>query len=805
MNDFRYALRVLRRSPGFAAVAILSLALGIGANTALFSIFSSLILRPLPVRDPDSLALLTNGSWSYPIWDEIRARETALFDGAFAWSPQRFDLSASGRSDSVDGAYVSGRLFEVLGITAIRGRMITPADDGGVAPEGPVAVISHRLWRQRFAGASDVVGRQLTVQRVPFTIVGVMPSGFFGPDVGRMTDVMLPFAVEPLIRGPESRLAQKGSWWLQIMVRRKPGQSLDQANAALRVLQAHITEGASRQLEPFSFAAAATGNSSLRRRFETPLFAMVIAVALVLLVACGNIASLMLARTLARRRELSVRLALGCARWRIARLLLIESLIVAMTGAAFALMFAKWSSALLVQQLSTWQSTVSLDLALDWRVLAFTAVLACLSALIAGVAPVLGLKSVGAGEALKDAGRGIAGDRRLSVRGTLVVVQIGVSLVLVVAAGLFLRTFASLSQLPLGFVPEPLLVAELNLQASGGPPEERGARVERLRDATAAVSGVRSAAVSSVRLLTGGGTSSGMVAIDDGAMSRIRPALWINATTPGWFETMGISLRSGRDFEAGDRAGSHPVAIVNETFLRRFLPGEPPIGRSVRLGFDAGTRYEIVGVVGDTVYTTPREGMLATMYVSMAQRKPSEFWPTVLLTLNAAPGTRALVERDVAEALRRADPAIAFTFGTFDQLVEATVTQERLIAMLSAFFGGLALLLAAVGLYGVVAHTVRARQMEIGLRMALGAAPSSIVRLVFQRVGVLIAAGLAFGLAGSLWAARFVQALLFHLEARDPLTFGSAAAVLVAAGVLAAWLPARRAARLDPATVLREG
>ena len=499
VDDSRFGFRQIARNPGFTAIVVLTLALGIGANTALFSIFNSLILRPLPVRDPGSLALLTDGSWSYPIWSEIRTRETELFDGAFAWSAQRFDLSAGGQAEPVDGAYVSGRLFEVLGVTAIRGRMITPADDGGASTDGPVAVISHRLWQQRFAGAHDVVGRQLTVQRIPFTIVGVMPRGFFGADVGRMTDVLLPFAAEPLIRGPESRLAAKSSWWLQIMVRLKPGQTLEQANAALRVLQAQITEGASRQLQPFTLVAAATGNSPLRRRFETPLLAMVVAVGLVLLVACANIASLMLARSLARRREFSVRLALGSSRWRIARLLFIESLIVAVTGAAVGLVFASWSSALLVRQLSTWQSMVSLDLALDWRVLAFTAALACLSALIAGVAPALGLKRVEAGEALKDSGRGIASDGRFSVRGALVVAQIAVSFALVVAAGLFLHTFASLNQLPLGFVPEPLLVAELNLQAGGGPAQERSARVERLRDATAAVSGVRSAAVSSVQ------------------------------------------------------------------------------------------------------------------------------------------------------------------------------------------------------------------------------------------------------------------------------------------------------------------
>ena len=805
-QDLRHGLRQITRNPGFAVIAVLTLALGIGANTALFSIFNGLILRPLPVRDPGSLALLLNGSWSYPIWNEIKARETELFDGALAWSGGSFDLSSGGESDLVEGGFVSDRFFDVLGVTAIRGRMLTPADDGGGAPDGPVAVISHRLWRQRFAGANDVVGRQINVQRIPFTIVGVMPAGFFGPDVGRMVDVMLPFASEPLIRRQESRLSSKGSWWIQIMVRLKPGQSLEQANAALRVIQAQITEGATRRLEPLTLAPAATGNSSLRSRFEAPLFAMVVAVGLVLLVACANIASLMLARTLARRRELSVRLALGSSRWRIARLLFIESLMVAGAGAAIGLAFAWWSSALLVRQLGTWQNTVSLDLALDWRVLAFTAVLTGLSAMVASLAPMLGLRRLAPGEVLKDAGRGIAGDGRFSVRGALVVAQIAVSFALVVGAGLFLRTFASLNTLPLGFVPEPLLVAELNLQVSGGPPETRLARVERLRDVTAAVPGVRFTAVASTRLLTGGGWATGDVGIGDGPMNPTgRPFLWLNATTPGWFETMGIPLQSGRDFEAGDRSGTRLVAIVNEAFVRRWLPDKQPIGQIVRPFGPGDARYEIVGVVGDTVYTTPREGMLATMYVAMAQQAPSQIPPTVLLTINTTQSARARVERDVTEALKQTDPTIAFTFGTFDQLVQATVTQERLVAMLSAFFGGLALLLAAVGLYGLVAHAVRARRTEIGLRMALGATPAGIVRLAFQRVGVLIVVGLALGAAGSFWAARFVEALLFQMEPRDPVTFAGAAAVLVAVGVLAAWIPAHRAARLDPATVLREG
>ena len=825
-QDVRGAVRGLRKSAGFSAVVIGTLALGIGANTSLFSIFNSLIMRSLPVRDPGSLALLTDGSWSYPVWQEIKARETDLFDGAFAWSRESFDLEQGGRAVPVDGAFVSGRFFDVLGVTAFRGRMLTPADDSAALPSGPVAVISHRFWRQHFGGADDVVGRQLTVQlqrqRFPFTVVGVMPPGFSGVDVGRMADVMLPFAAEPLLQGRDSALETVGRSWLEMMVRLKPGQTIEHASAAMRSVQPQIRDAvlpglranpafAARYLtDPLALAPAAAGASRLRTRFETPLFAMVVAVGLVLLVACANIASLLLARALARRGELSVRLALGGSRWRLARLLFTESLLLAITGAVLGLVFATWSSALLVQQLGTWQSTVLLDLSLDWRVLVFTATLACLCAISAGMAPMIAMKNVAPAEALKSAGRAMAGDRRFAVRGALVVAQIAVSFVLVIAAGLFLRTFTSLSQLPLGFVPEPLVVVRMNLFASGIPPEERGARVERLRNAAATTPGVRSASLSKVRLLTGGGWfTNNMVAVGDGPMlpEDNRNRIWRDATSPGWFETMSIPLLSGRDFNDRDRVGSPLVAIVNEAFARRYLPGQQRIGQTLRVDSEDGPRYEIVGLVADAVYTAPRDGMLPTMYVPLAQREPREWnsWRDAVLTIKAASGQRALIERDVAAALTQADPTLVFTTGSFDQMVDATVTQERLIAMMSGFFGALALLLAGLGLYGIVAQAVSARRTEIGLRMALGARPTGIVRLVFRRVGVLIVAGLALGLAGSWWAARFIAPLLFQVEARDPTTFAGTGAVLLAVGVLAAWVPARGAAQLDPATVLREG
>lgn len=406
--------------------------------------------------------------------------------------------------------------------------------------------------------------------------------------------------------------------------------------------------------------------------------------------------------------------------------------------------------------------------------------------------------------------RGLAGDRRFAVRGALVVVQIAVSLVLVIGAGLFLRTFVSLSQLPLGFAPEPLVVVNLDLAAGGIPPEERGPRVDRLRNAAASTPGVRSASASLVRLLTGGGWfANNRVAVGDGPLlpEDREQRVWLNAVSPGWFDTMGIALRGGRDFSDSDRVGSSPVAIVNEAFVRRYLPGQPPIGTTVRVGAEDSLRGEVIGVVADAVYTTPRDGMLPTMYVPLAQHDTRGWtaWSRAILTVKASPGQRALVERDVAAALKQADPTVLFTSETFDQIVGVTMTQERLVAMTSGFFGALALLLAGLGLYGVVAQAVTARRTEIGLRMALGAQRAGIVRLVFRRVGAVLGVGLVLGLAGSWWTSRFVAPLLYEVEARDLTTFAGTAAVLVAVGAVAAWLPARRATLVDPVTVLREG
>jgi predicted permease len=810
-STFRFTWRSLRSTPLVSAVAILSLALGIGANTALFSIFNGLLLTPLPVRDPGRLAVLTGGSWTYPIWEAVREQSGSVFDGTFAWSPQRFDLSSGGETAFVDGAYASGGLFDVLAVPASRGRMLTPADDIVGAPA--TAVISHRFWQQHFASAGDAVGRMLTLDRVPFTIVGVMPAGFFGPDVGRAADVMIPFGTEPLLRGGGSGLRERSWWWLEIMVRMKADQSIEQATAALRAAQPQIRAATlpgwsadmlARYLdEPFTLAPAATGRSELRGRFQTPLGAMIGAVALLLLVACANIANLLLARALGRRRELSVRLALGASRWQLARLLLAESVTISVAGALLGLVVAKWGAALLVQQFGTWRSTVFLELSLDWRVLTFTALLAGVTAMAAGVAPALSVNRVAPSDALREASRGIAGDRRVGVRGIFVVLQVALSLVLVVGAGLFVRTFSSLARTPLGFTPAPLTVVTVTLPPSpsnAAPDELRTARlgvVERLRTAAAEVPGVRSAGVSHLTPLSGSSWNNG---VGDAGTPDPSRMTWLNAVTPGWFDTMGMRLVGGRDFTAADRLGGARVAVINETFARRFLPGQPPVGQTVRI---AGTPYEIVGYIADAVYRSPREGMIPTMFVPFGQR--SQIGTSFSLTVAIA-GTsqRAVIRQALVTALRAADPSVAFTFRTFDEFVDAMIVQERLVAMLSAFFGGLALLLAGVGLYGVVSHGVNGRRAEIGLRLALGANRSGVMWLVFGRVGLLVGAGVAAGLVLSIWASRFVQAMLFQLDAQDPVTFSSAAVTLVLVAAAAAWIPARRAARLDPAIVLRD-
>jgi len=822
MHVIRDAFRALRTAPVVSAVAILSLALGIGANTAMFSIIDSLLLRSLPVKDPQRLAMvgqLPNGrtSWTNPIWEAIRDRPH-LFEGALAWSSTRFNLAKGGQTEFVDGVWTTGRYFDVLGVPAILGRTWNDTDDTrGGGPAGPVAVISYNFWQRRFGGAADAVGRSLTIERVPFTIVGVTAPGFFGVDVGRTFDIAIPLGTEPLIRGKESSLDRRSYWWLNIMVRLRPGQSLEDASQALRGVQPQIRDLTMPQdwreddkqsylKEALTLDSAATGSSGLRTRYQRPLTTLMVVVGLVLLIACANIANLLLARGTARRHELSVRLALGASRFRLARQLLAESLVLAGLGAVLGLVFAQWFSRLLVRQLSTSTNNVFLDLALDWRVMAFTAAIAITTAVLFGTIPALRATRVQPNDALKEQGRGVVGQSRFGLGNVLVVVQVALSLMLLVAAGLFMRTFSSLANLDLGFDSQRVLVANVNLQPLQLEPDARWDLLARLRAAAGAAPGVQSASLSVVTPISGSTWNNQLELLDGKPIAGADRMTFINLITPDWFKTYGTKLLDGRDFTDNDRRGGTDVAIVNEAFARKFFGGANPIGHRVREPARPGRPNpdrEIVGYVADAAYRSLREPAPPTMYLPFPQNPTAP--SSASISVRSTGGSPALLTRGLTAALTDVHGGIAISFRPLADQVNAALTQERLVAMLSGFFGGLALLLAGLGLYGVTSYAVSRRRTEIGIRMALGAAPGGVVSMVLGRVGFLVALGVVLGGGASLWAARFVSTLLYGLEPRDPITLAGASAVLGAIGAVAGWIPAVRASRIDPARVLREG
>ncbi len=807
----RDAVRALRSARLVSLVAVGSLALGIGANAALFSILNGLVFRPLPVHDPAQLALLEPGSWSNPVWEEIRDRHAGKTDGAFAWSVERFDLSTQGEMDVVDGIYASGGMFQVLGVTAALGRTLGPRDDvfGGGA-EGPVAVIGHDFWRRRYGSAPDIVGRHLTIERHPFTIVGVLPRGFFGPDVGRSVDVVLPLGATAFVEERKARFRSATSTWLNIMLRLRHGETPDSTAEAFRAAQSHIrlvTQPPDRPpdrylSDPFTVVSASNGRSTLRSRYAQPLTIILVVAGIVLLIACANLASLLLARASARRSEFGLRLALGASRMRIAGQLLFESLLLAGAGSLLGLLGSAWGSALLVRQLSTPTLPVSIDLAMDARVVGFALLAGLMTAFLFGIGPAIGLSRVPPTDTLKASSRGVVGHRRTAVRNVFLTAQVSLSLVLVVSAGLFLRTLLSLTSVSLGFDPDRLLVVGMNVQRSGVPLDQRGDLGERLRTAIESVPGVASAAVSYMTPLTNRG-SNGPVEVPGRAVLPDRERLsWVNHVSPGWFSTYGIRLLRGRDIAATDRRGAEPVAVVNEAFVKRFFGAEDPIGRQIIGGTAPNDTHTIVGVVTDVVYRSQRAGVPPTMYVPWAQL--DEVFPTFSITVRTTAAPTAPITRAIGDALLREDGAVAFTIRDVKDQHRATLSQERLVAILSGFFGGLALLLAALGLYGVTRYAVNRRRAEIGLRIALGASRRSVVQLVLRRVAAPVVAGIAIGIALSLWASRFVGMLLFDLEPRDPATLSGAAVVLLAIGLLAGWLPARHAASIDPTSVLRD-
>jgi predicted permease len=822
-QDLAYGARVLRRSPTFTIVAVLSLALGIGANTAIFTLVNGLLLRTLPVREPERLVRLQHGSWTHPIWEQIRDRQTQLFDGAMAWNHQTFNLAEGGTADPVEGLMVSGSFFGVLGVPAVLGRPITVADDEPrTGADGPVAVISQSFWQRRYGGAADIVGRALVLDRVRFTIVGVVAPEFTGPTAGRTFDVATTLAAIDLVspRQSESWLVGRSTWWLEIAARLKPGQTPERATAALRAVQPQIREATLPQRwraedlkrylgEGLTLVPAATGSPGFRDRYERPLLVLMAVVGLVLLVACANIANLLLARADGRRHELTVRVAIGASRLRIARQLLTESLLLATLGAALGLAFAHWGSRLLVRQLDTGNETVFVQLGLDWRVLAFTAAVAVATALLFGTAPAFRAGRVEPQAALREQGRTLTGERRKGLGSPLVVAQVALSLVIVVGATLFLRTFTTLAARNLGFDRDRVLLVSIDARRTAPKAEQMVALVERVVEAVGALPGVERAAASTVTPVSHMQWNDTYELPDSSGseLSERERTIWVNAVTPGFFSTYGTPLLAGRDVERTDRVGAPDVAVVNQAFARKYTNGQSPLGhvvREIERPERKARSFTIVGVVGDAVYDAPREEMPPILYLPMAQSVP-DLPPDVNVSVRARAGSWALLIKGVAAAVAQVDRQASLRFRPLAAQIASDFVRERLLAILSGFFGILALVVAGIGLYGMTSYAVGRRRTEIGIRMALGADAAGVVRLVLGRVASVLGLGVGIGTLFSLWASRFVGSLLYGVGPRDPISLIAAALVLTAIGALAAWLPARQAARIDPAQVLREG
>jgi putative ABC transport system permease protein len=838
--DIRYGWRLLLRTPTVSAIVVASLALGIGANAAMFSIFDALLLRSLPVREPWQLAIVNeredrDRSWTNPIWESLRDinRQRHLFSAAGAWSSVQWDATDSADATQsvathpVRGLYASGNLFELFGVPAVLGRTLVDADDqrrGG--PDGPVAVLSFRYWQDHFGGAADIVGRRITLNRIPFTVIGVTPANFFGPDIGEAFDIAAPIGVEPLLRGNETRLDARASWWLTIVLRTRPDQSIEEAAKALHEVQPEIRAATMPQdwtaddkktflNTPLLLRPAANGSSVLRLRYQQALATLMVVVGLVLLIACVNIANLLLARAHARRHEFSLRLALGASRLRICRQLLVESLMLSAMGAAIGLLFARWSSVALVQMLSTRTREVFLDLSLDARVLAFTTLAATATALLFGLAPAIqaarseptgGLKAQVPGQGHS---RTVAGESRIGLGSVLVIAQVALSLVLIIGAGLFVGSLQRLTVQSLGFDRDRVLVAHVEVRPDTLPVDQRPLFAERLRLAAAAVPGVELATASSVTPVSG---DNWAFRLDAARHPELSPtpsgrSMLANMVGPEFFKTFGTRLIAGREFTAADTRASTAVCIVNETFARRVFGGASPIGRMVYLKQRVG-RFnpprQVVGYVADTFYSNLRQAPPPVMYFPLTQVPILEV--STEISVRPAPGIAP--DRLIAPlrvALEHAGYDASLSFIPLGEQVDNSLIRERLLASLSAFFGALGLLLAAIGLYGVTSYAVTRRRTEIGIRIALGALPAQMIRMVLTRVTLLVALGLITGAAFALWLSRLVATLLFGLEPRDPVTFTAAAALLAVIGLFAAWLPARRASRIDPARTLREG
>jgi putative ABC transport system permease protein len=824
LRDLRFGARLLWRDKGFAAAAIVSLALGIGANTAIFQLLDTVRLRVLPVAEPGELVNVSfapgssrNGRFSsrwgaltFAQVEEIRARQQT-FRGLGVWSSGTLNTADGGEVKNVEALWASGDLFSVLGVSAAIGRVITPDDDERGCP-APVAVVSYAYWQRQFGGAPSVLDQAVRLQGVRFPIVGVTEPRFFGLEVGRQFDVAVPLCADLLLQNGVNRFESRREWWLAAVGRLAPGRTRQSANDHLiglspRLTQVTLPPGYSADDEKaylgFKLNALPfeNGASNLREQFGEPLVVLLAATTLVLVIACANLANLLLAKATAREREIAIRLSIGASRARIMRQLLAESVLLAAIGTTLGVLVARGLGQVLVAQLAGGAGSVFVDLTWNMKVFGFTAGVSLLACLLFGLAPAAKATALSPAVVLKAGGRGITGGRsRFGVRRVLVVTQVALSLVLLFGALLFTRTLYNLLTIDPGFNQDVITVDATHRTLATDDPARGYAQRQDLQARLAAIPGVAGVALSENMPLAGGFWNE-FVMVDGAADKALANFARVGSD---FFALLDIPVVRGRTFSVTDSRNAPPVALVNERFVEKTLGGADPVGRRLWVIGAPGQpeeKIEIIGVTRDTKYGSIREELQPLVYVPIAQAEA--FGALARFAVKArgpVAGLMPSIERAVAEV----NPAIAVRTRVARQVVRSGLVRERLMAALSGAFGVLAALLAAVGLYGVLSYTVMCRANEIGIRLAMGASRATVLRMVLAESGWLVGTGLVIGLVMALGAARAARSLLFGLQPADPATVAAAAALLAAIGLVATYLPARRASRVDPMNVLRQ-
>jgi len=844
VSSVRLAVRGLLKNPGFTAVVVLTLGLGIGANTAIFSLVNDVLLRDLPVPDPEKLVLFRNvegrngrlsragenngsvdpvtgrrasTSFSLLTFERFRASGRAL-SHVFAFAPfNRMTLLIDGQPETTDmGQLVSGDYFEGLGVSAIAGRTLTDADDQPSAP--PVGVISYRFWQRRFNRDPLVIGKTIQVNRVPITLIGVTPAGFSGTmQIGESVDISLPLAQHGRFQPDRAKnRGQAWYWWIRIMGRLDTGVTAEQTRASLEpVFQVTAREGwlaagepedglGARMPEVSTLAAdpGGQGENDRRREYAESLRILMGLVGVLLVVAAANAANLLVARGSARRREIALRLALGASRARIVGQLLGESFLLASAGTAFGILLAYWGRDLLVGLRQFNGEPAILDLPPDGRVLAFTIVVTAGTALLFGLAPALRATRLDLTSEFQSGARLVGTRARSRLGEMLMVVQIALSLVLLISAGLFIQTLRNLEQVAAGFNTKGLALFRIEATPAGYSSEAFTALQSRLQNRLEQIPGVRAATFSRVPLLAGTRANRSTIIPGYTPPAGVSMNINVNGIAPNFFTAMEIPLLLGRSFTARDDEDAPNVAIVSHALARRYFGGENPVSRRFRFGGNANAaagEIEIVGVAGDAKYTTLRDAEPVTIYLPAPQMLDG-----VANYYVRAASDPAAIGPAIRAAVREIDPMLpVIDLRTQEQQIERRNSQERLFAQLSGFFGVTALILACVGLYGLMSYLVLQRTGEIGVRLALGALPAQVLRMVLRQSFALVAVGLVLGLTVAYSVRRFVESMLFGLTAADPLIYAGVAGVLVAVTLLASLRPARRAARVDPMISLR--